>query len=310
MALKYAVIGTGAIGGYYGGMLAKSGNEVHFLFHSDYEYVKKEGLRIDSIDGNFEIKPVNAYHSTTDMPRCDVVLVGLKSTNNSLLRDLLPPLLHKDTIVILIQNGLGLEADLAKDFPDLNIAGAMAFICSSKVGDGHITHMDQGNINIGSYSCKNTTLLDKVSIDFNESGVKCSIVDLEQARWKKLLWNIPFNGMTVVLNTTTSLLMQNSYTRQLMKDMMIEVIQAANAIGKGRFELSESIAENLLKTTTEMTPYSPSMKLDFDFHRPLEIEYIYSRPIEAAAKSGYNMILTRMLEQQLHFIQAQYSKKD
>ncbi|WP_291102929.1 MULTISPECIES: 2-dehydropantoate 2-reductase N-terminal domain-containing protein [unclassified Dysgonomonas] len=117
MSLKYAVIGTGAIGGYYGGSLAHSGNEVHFLLHSDYDYVKKHGLKVDSINGNFHLSDVPAYSNTKDMPACDVVLVALKSTNNNLLEELLPPLLHQDTIVILIQNGLGLEADLQETFP-------------------------------------------------------------------------------------------------------------------------------------------------------------------------------------------------
>jgi len=70
MGFKYAVIGTGAIGGYYGGKLAKAGNEVHFLFRSDFEHVKKNGLQINSVDGNFLINPVLAYNSTDDMSVC------------------------------------------------------------------------------------------------------------------------------------------------------------------------------------------------------------------------------------------------
>ena len=91
--MKYGVIGTGAIGGFYGGKLAKSGQEVHFLLHRDYNYVKSNGLQIDSCDGSFHLDAVNAYHRTADMPVCDVVLVCLKTINNGLLQELLPPLL-------------------------------------------------------------------------------------------------------------------------------------------------------------------------------------------------------------------------
>ena len=87
--MKYGVIGSGAIGGYYGGKLAKAGQEVHFLFRSDYEYVKKNGLQVDSCDGSFHIQ-ANAYNNTADMPQCDVVLVCLKSVNNDKLKKLLP----------------------------------------------------------------------------------------------------------------------------------------------------------------------------------------------------------------------------
>lgn len=306
MSLKYAIIGSGAIGGYYGGKLARAGRDVHFLFYSDFEYIQEHGLSVDSVDGDFVVNPIKAYKATTEMPKCDVVLVCLKTTNNHLLKTLLPPIIHPNTLVVLIQNGLGLEADVAKDFPHLAIAGAMAFICSNKIGKGHINHLDQGSINIGSYSCKDTLLLEQVKDDFGNSGVNCNIVDLMSARWKKLIWNIPYNGMTVLLNTTTDQLMKDPNTRSLIRDMMIEVIQAANSILQDQFLIEETLADTMLKTTDRMAPYSPSMKLDFDHKRPLEIEYIYDRPISEARQHGYNMLRTSILAKQLAFIQGRY----
>ena len=306
MSLKYAVIGTGAIGGYYGGLLAKSGKEVHFLFHSDYDYVKQHGLKVDSVNGNFHLNPINAYNDTQAMPKCDIVLVCLKSTNNSLLKSLLPPLLHKDTLVVLIQNGLGLEEDLQKEFPKLNIAGGLAFICSNKVGEGHIAHLDYGKLSIGLHASSDTNLLNKVHTDMVEAGIDTHIVDLEVARWMKLVWNIPYNGMTVVLNTTTDKLMNNPNTLQLLYDMMLEVIRAANHVGQLKFSIPESYATEMIDMTKVMTPYSPSMKLDYDSRRPLEIGYIYSRPVEVAMKAGYEMSRVSMLEKQLLFIEAHY----
>lgn len=305
MSLKYAVIGTGALGGYYGGKLANVGNEVHFLFHSDYDCVKKNGLQVDSVNGNVHLSNVLAYASITDMPKCDIILVCLKSINNNLLKGLLPPLLHKDSVVILIQNGLGVEEDLQKDFPGLNIAGGLAFICSSKVAAGHIAHMDYGNLSIGSYSCTDLNILNKICTDFREAGVSTEIVDLQTARWKKLIWNIPFNGMTVALNTSTDRLVNNPDTEKLLHAMMLEVIRAANKIGTKEI-IPEIFAEKMIGSTKKMIPYSPSMKLDYDFKRQLEIYYIYTRPVEEAKKYGFDMSLTWMLEKQLHFIQSQY----
>ncbi|MDH6307782.1 2-dehydropantoate 2-reductase [Dysgonomonas sp. PFB1-18] len=308
MSLKYAVIGTGAIGGYYGGRLANSGQEVHFLFHSDYEYVKQYGLRVDSVDGDFYLPVVNTYKAAMDMPKCDVVLVCLKSTNNYLLKDLLPPLLHKDTVVVLIQNGLGLEVDLHKDFPDLSIAGGLAFICSSKVGEGHIGHFDEGRLNLGSYSCADERLLEQISKDFIQAGVEVQVLQLDKARWMKLVWNIPYNGMTVVMNASTDQLMSNPDMEILLHEIMLEVIGGANSVADGRFTIPDSYADSILEMTRHMVPYSPSMKLDYDNKRPLEIEYIYSRPIEQARKSGFDMVRVSMLEKQLRFIQSQYIK--
>lgn len=307
MFLKYAVIGTGAIGGYYGGRLANAGKDVHFLFHSDYDYVKQHGLRVDSVKGDFHLTSINAYNKTSDMPVCDVVLVGLKSTNNHLLKDLLPPVLHKNTLVILIQNGLGLEEDLHKMMPDLHIAGGLAFICSSKVGEGHVSHMDYGKLNIGAYSRIDEELIKKVVADFCESGIEANAVDLDEARWRKLVWNIPYNGMTVVQDTTTEALMSNTATRSLLYEMMLEVIGAANASGL-KHEIEESYAADMLEMTEQMVPYLPSMKLDYNARRPLEIEYIYSRPVAIARRHGYDMTKVSMLERQLKFVQSTYLK--
>lgn len=307
MALRYTVIGTGAIGGFYGGMLANAGKEVHFLLHSDYEYVQQNGLKIDSVKGDFHLPKVYAYNNTADMPKCDVILIGLKSTNNALLKTLLPPILHKDTLVILIQNGLGLEEDLQNDFPELSIAGGLAFICSSKIAPGHIAHLDYGKLNIGMYTKIHNPILEDVYKDCLEANIESQIVDLERARWMKLVWNIPYNGMTVVLNTTTSDLMMHPSTKQLLLDMMEEVIHAANHVGRNKFErIPISFADDMLNMTTVMVPYSPSMKLDYDFKRPLEIDYIYSRPIAVAKSSGFRMEKIEVLEQQLRFIQSQY----
>ena len=84
--MRYGIIGTGAIGGYYGAKLARAGQELHFLLRSDYEYVKQHGLQVDSCDGSFHLDDVNAYLYTEDMPKCDVVLVCLKSVNNGKLQ--------------------------------------------------------------------------------------------------------------------------------------------------------------------------------------------------------------------------------
>ena len=299
--MRYGIIGVGAIGGYYGSKLAYSGQEVHFLSHSDYQFVKERGMQIDSCDGSFHLDHVNVYQYSKDMPKCDVVVVGLKTTNNHLLPELLPPLLTEQTVVLLIQNGIGVEADVQQMFPNLQLVAGLAFICSAKTEPGHVNHQCYGSINLGNYSCKDEARFQAILEDFRNAGVQAASVPYEEARWKKAVWNMPFNGMTVALNTQTDLLLKNPATRQLIRDLMMEVIDAANHLGvKG---LDASFADKMIETTDAMTPYSPSMKLDYDFHRPMEIQYIYSRPIEIARNAGFRMRKLEMLEAELKFIQ-------
>lgn len=298
--MKYAIIGTGAIGGYYGGKLAHSGQEVHFLLHSDYEYVKEHGLQVDSCDGSFHLDHVNAYNDTTLMPKADVVLVCLKTINNFTLSTLLPPLLKDDTVVVLIQNGIGVEADVEAKFPGIQLVAGLAFICSGKTEPGRVNHQCYGQINFGNYSCRDAARMQALLDDFNGAGIKAGQVEYLEARWKKAVWNMPFNGMTVALNTQTDLLLKNPDTRQLIYDQMMEVIGAARHLGVT--SLDASFADLMIKMTDEMTPYSPSMKLDYDFHRPMEIYYLYSRPIAIAREAGFNMPKLAMLEAELKFI--------
>ena len=298
--MKYGVIGTGAIGGYYGAKLARAGQEVHFLLHKDYEYVKANGLQVDSCDGSFHIE-ANAYARTEDMPPCDVVLVCIKSVNNHLLKSLLPPLLHENTLVVMIQNGIGVEQDVQQMFPQVQLCAGLAFICSAKTEPGRVSHQCYGSINLANYSCRDEALFKAVVSDFREADIQTGEVEYHEARWKKAVWNMPFNGMTVALHTQTDLLLKNPSTRQLIRDQMMEVVGASRALGVSGVD--EAFVEKMIQMTDEMTPYSPSMRLDYDFHRPMEIHYLYTRPIEIAREAGFRMPKLEMLEAELKFLE-------
>ena len=298
--MKYAVIGTGAIGGYYGAKLVRSGQEVHFLLRSDYDYVKANGLQIDSCDGSFHIQ-ANAYIHTADMPQVDVVLVCLKTVNNDKLTTMLPPLLHSNTLVVLIQNGIGVEKDVQQMFPDIQLAAGLAFICSAKAGRGRVNHQCYGSINLGNYSCRDW-LMEQVLEDFRQADIKAGLVEYEEARWKKAVWNMPFNGMTVALNTQTDELLKHAATRQLIRQQMMEVISTARQLGVKN--LDESFADKMIAMTDEMTPYSPSMKLDFDNGRKMEIGYLYTRPLQIARQAGCPMPKLEMLEAELRYLES------
>lgn len=294
--MKYAIIGTGAIGGYYGGKLANAGFDVHFLLHSDYDYVRQHGIQVNSCNGDFHLDAPNIYNNVEEMPKVDVVIVALKSTNNHLLRQMLAPLLNPGTLVLMIQNGIGIEPDVEKLFPDAWLAAGLAFICSNKTKPGIVDHLFYGNINIGNYSAPKP-VIDTLIADFDKAGVKAFDVDYLEARWKKAVWNMPFNGMSVVLNAQTDQLLADASTRALIKAQMMEVVMAANAFGVENID--EAFADKMIANTDAMVPYSPSMKLDHDYHRPMEVYYLYTRPIQEAASAGVDMPLLKDLEQKL-----------
>lgn len=303
--MRYGIIGTGGVGGYYGAKLAKAGRDVHFLFHSDYDHVMEHGLKVDSPEGNFTLEHINAYHDAGEMPVCDVVIVALKTTNNHLLPKLLAKVAGKETIMLLIQNGIGVEHDVEAMMPGIKLAAGTALICSAKNEPGHIEHMDLGHLNVSDYSCREGEVARLVA-DMREAGIDAEQTEYTDARWKKALWNMPFNGLSVVMNASTSALLENRHTRQLVRSMMAEVMAMGHAFGANGID--EAFADKMIEMTEGMVPYSPSMKLDYEFSRPMEILYLYTKPLHMAAEKGVYCPLLSMLEKQLLYFDGELRK--
>lgn len=296
--MRISIIGTGAVGSYYGIMLANAGHHVDFLLRSDYEYVKANGLKLYSSRHEDIILPsVNAFKSTQDMPKSDIIIVALKTTqNNKILSEILPDIAEKNSIVLLVQNGLGMEEDLSAQLPSLQIAGGAALISSHKTQKGIVVHQDYGALDVGSYNLCQPSLLDNFSEKLIAAGVPSSHQSLKKLRWKKLVWNMTFNGLSVVLNKTTDEILADPKDLKRCKIIMKEVIQAAKACD---VLLPENFDEEMIAFTQKMIPYAPSMKLDYDFGRPMELQYIYERPITFARNAGYDMTHTTELFKEL-----------
>lgn len=302
---KYAILGTGALGGFYGAKLQQAGYDVHFLLKSDYEHVSKSGLLIESKDGDFTLPQVNAYNDVEQMPQCDVVIVALKTTQNHLLPKLLPPLVKDGGVVLVLQNGLGVEEDITQIVKNVQVIGGLCFLCSNKVGSGHIRHLDYGKITLGEYSPKYdpaplTERIQYVANDFQTAGITIELAtDLLLARWQKLVWNIPYNGLSVILNARTDELMTDAHTRILVEQLMNEV--AAGAKTSGRV-IPDSFIQTMLNYTVKMKPYRTSMKIDYDEGRPLEVEAIFGNPLRKAQAAGANLPQISCMYHQLKFL--------
>ncbi len=102
---RIAVVGSGAIGSYYGAKLAHAGSDVHFLMRGDLEAVKRRGLHIHGPGEKVDIAKLNCYNSTAEIGPCDLVLIAVKATANEAIVDLVPPLLHERTMLLTLQNG-------------------------------------------------------------------------------------------------------------------------------------------------------------------------------------------------------------
>lgn len=307
MSRRYAVVGTGAIGALYGARLAAAGHEVHFLCRSDLDHVREHGLWVESVYGDVWLESPSVFGVPTEMPPVDVVLVGLKTTANRRLAELLGPLVTTGATVVMLQNGLGVEAQAAAAAPRSEILGGLCFTCSNRVGPGHVRHVDYGAITLGSHQPGSgpagiTPAMVAVGGDLEAAGVEIVLApDLREARWRKLAWNMPFNGLSVVLDAATDELVREPATAQLVAELMDEVCAGAAACGS---PLPPSTRDDLLALTRTMKPYATSMKLDADAGRPLELDAIYATPTTAARAAGAPMPRLETLHAQLRFLDA------
>lgn len=307
--LRIGIIGTGAIGGFYGLMLAKAGHDVHFLLRSEYQAVVANGLRLNSaVHGQLHLQPIQAWGDPAEMPSCDWLLVGAKTTSNAQLAPSITQLSRPGARVVLLQNGLAVEEQLRPLLPDsLHLLGGLCFICTHRAAPGVIEHQALGAVNLGYHSGpasagESLAIVEEGAELFRSAGLESvAMADLQQARWQKLVWNVPYNGLSVLLGAGTTRLMANADSRALILELMREVVRGAAACGQ---VLPEGYPEKLLATTERMPDYLPSMYHDCQHKRPLELQAIYAAPLAAAVAAGCDLPKMRMLHQALRFLDA------
>lgn len=282
---RIAVVGSGAIGCYYGAKLVAAGRDVHFLMRGDIREIDRCGIRIRGQGQNLHVRKIKHYQSTQEIRPCDLVLIAVKTTSNRDLLKLLPPLLHEKTMLLTLQNGLGNEKFLAQNFGAARVLGGLCFICVNRISPGVIDCYDRGRVAIGEYKGGPRPRTRQVAAEFKRSGVICGVVEnLVLERWRKLVWNIPFNGLSVTAGgIDTAAILANERLRAETLALMDEVITAANKCG---LPLPRTEARKQIKRTESVGVFKPSTLIDFEAGRPLEIEAIWGEPMRQAAAAG------------------------
>lgn len=294
--LTVAVVGAGALGLYYGGMLQRAGIDTRFLLRRDYAAISSQGLQVHSIAGDFHLSPVRAYKSSRAIGPVDLVLVGLKTFANHALVELITPLLGPDTLILTLQNGLGNEELLATAFGPERILGGVAYLCSNRGEPGHVHHLGEGRIRLGELAPGMSSKAGELAEIFSAAGIPCqAVTDLRRIRWEKLVWNIPFNGLCALTGKDVNELLAHPPSRQLVEELMWEVVNAANQQVLQEEIKGEEFIARMLTMTDQMDHYRPSMMIDRLEGRPLELEAIYAIPLQLATTAGQPMPQVAML---------------
>jgi len=280
---KLAVVGAGALGSYYGARLARSGEDVHFLMRGDLVAVRERGITVSYPGEKFHLTPARLHAAATpeEIGACDIVLVTLKTTANNSFRQLITPLLRENTAIITLQNGLGSDEQLAALFGTERILGALCFICVNRLAPGVIDCTSTGTISFGEYQRPATARLRAIAEKFTRAGIKATVHDnLAELRWRKLIWNVPFNGLSIAAGgITTDKIMADPALEAESRALMQEIAAAATAHG---FTIPDTFIQKQLDITRPMGAYRPSSLLDYLARREVEVESIWGEPLRQA----------------------------
>ena len=281
---KILIVGAGAIGAFYGALLAKAGANVAVVCRSDYEQVKKHGYKIlsDTL-GNWTFVPTQVVkHANEYQGEADHIFLCTKITSKTNRVQVIKSAVNEHNSIIFIQNGVEIEQELIDAYPNNEIISGLAFICCNRVQPGIIHHIAYGKLTLGSLS-NISNKAHQLSQLINSVGIESICTEnIITSRWLKCLWNAAFNPLSVLsdgLSTKEILTSQEKLIRTIMQ----EVCNIAQACGH---PLPEDSINTNIDNTYKMPPYKTSMLLDYQNGNSMEIEVILGNTIKAAKRTN------------------------
>lgn len=292
----YSLIGPGAIGLNYGAQLVKSGVALHLLARADYHALQARGITYREVDPQTgdvsevpEIRPRSVVARAEELPPSDCVLTAAKATvNEALVETLGQAVRSNETIILTLQNGMGNAEFFARHFPENPILVGICFVCANRTAPGVVENYHPGRVQLGSYGNRWPAIARKVVADFSGAGIRTDFSeDLNASIWRKLCWNIPFNGLSIAAGglTTDRILADPALTHRA-RALMEEVRAAASRDGR---EISEKFIQSQFDLTAKMGAYRPSSLIDYQEGRPVEVEAIWGEPLRRGQALGLQM---------------------
>lgn len=293
-----AIVGSGALGLYYGAKLAQSGVSVSFLARRDLIHLQKNGLQIRCTQGDFHHKPAHAYAEPHQIGPVDLVIVAIKTTSNPSLSTLLPPLIGPATAVCTLQNGLGNEEWIGSIVGRERVLCGVCHVCVSRPSPGVALNMSGGNIRFSDLSGGDTPRAQSLAHLFEKADIRCSVApSVGSARWYKLVWNVPFNGLSISEGgIDTAQILANPLLHAETLVLMNEVMAASSALG---FPQDPDHPNQEIARTQKMGAYQPSSLLDYLAQKPVELESIWGEALRQGTAAGVAMPSLQKLYERL-----------
>lgn len=281
--MRIAVMGTGAVGGYFGAKLAAAGHDVVFIARQKYlAAMRRNGLRVESQAGNLHVQNALFTASPADAGIVDLVLFCVKSYDTFEATAALASMMSERTVILSLQNGVDNPEKIAAHLGSERTLAGVVYIGAQVLAPGVIRHSSGGKIVLGPTNGQPGDTAHIIEQALSSAQVPCEIsAAIEQVQWAKLLWNAPFCAISCLTRSTVREIVESESLTKLARDCMMEVQSAARTRG---LDLKTELFDQTLAFSRGLGEFKPSMLQDLEAGKPLEYD-------------AFNGIVVRLLEQ-------------
>ncbi len=287
-------MGAGAVGGYFGAKLARAGHEVWFISRGErLKALRTKGIRVESIDGDFEMAPIRATKDTAAVGPVDLVLFTVKSTQTREAAEATRAVVRDHTTVLAIQNGVDNEAVLEEVLGAERVLPGVAVVGVAMPEPGRVLHTNNGSITLGEVSGEETERVRLISKALRDAGVETRVsTDIRSVKWRKLVWNAAFNPIAALTGMRVLQLIEDDDTRELAEAAMGEAIAVGVALGfnVGGYDMGRATQRN-----PNWARSKTSMLQDVERGRPTEIEALTGAVVRYGEQEGVPTPVSRTL---------------
>ena len=286
--LTFAVMGAGAVGCYYGGMLSRAGHDVTLIARPQHvQAIAGEGLRLQTQTFDEQVH-LKASADASAVQGADVVLFCVKSSDTEAAGRLMQPFLQADTLVLCLQNGVDNADRLRAVLPGHTVGAAVVYVATEMAGPGHVKHNGRGDLVIEP-SASSASVADALMA----AGVPTVVSNNVRGElWAKLILNCAYNAVSAITQLPYGKTVAGNGVQDVMRDVVAECLAVARADG---VQVAGDVHQAVAKLAASMPSQSSSTAQDLARGRPTEIDYLNGFIVRRGAVLGVATPANRVL---------------
>jgi 2-dehydropantoate 2-reductase len=285
--MRIAIFGSGGVGGYFGGRMAQAGEDVTFIARGEHlRAIRTNGLSVESLDGDFLIKPARATDRVSEIGEVDLVILGVKAWQVPEAARAIKPIVVPETTVLPLQNGVDAVGELIAELGTAPVVGGLCKIVSFLVEPGHIRHAGFApSVVIGELDNRRSDRIVAIEETFNRAGLNTKIgSDIQVALWMKFLFIASFSGVGAIANAPAGVLRSDPELRAQVLRAMNEIYELAHA--RNVILPPDAIETAMASVDALPADATSSMQRDIAAGRPSELESQNGAVVRMAREAG------------------------